>query len=303
MEWLHGQARWATRGRISRAPSDADSLTTVLAELGHAVAVAAPAALSLWGQTGERPDDWVCAADAVHLEAMLDHVRLHALPADALSGDDRHALLNMLRQQSDDPARMYLQVGDAVYLHGGRPFPTAKLCSLALDAREPDEFLPTGTDARLHDRLIGELQLLLHEAGINRQREERGLMPVNSVWFWGGGFATRHAALALPPLVADDPLFRGFWYSAAGEVHDWPADPARLRTSLPATFVAVMPEASARTPEAAAALAVLRDRLLLGSIRQLTLVFRDGWLMQLRRWHLFAFWRRRASMPLSAVRP
>jgi hypothetical protein len=35
--------------------------------------------------------------------------------------------------------------------------------------------------------VLNEVQMLLHESGVNRQRENEGRPMINSVWFWGGG--------------------------------------------------------------------------------------------------------------------
>ncbi len=45
--------------------------------------------------------------------------------------------------------------------------------------------LPRGRDARLIERWMNELQMLLHAHPVNSAREERGLLPINLVWLWG----------------------------------------------------------------------------------------------------------------------
>lgn len=47
-----------------------------------------------------------------------------------------------------------------------------------------DEFLPTGSQRlRLH-KLMNEIQMLLFNFPLNKQREEDGILNVNSVWLW-----------------------------------------------------------------------------------------------------------------------
>ncbi len=58
--------------------------------------------------------------------------------------------------------------------------------------------LPRGRDARLVERWMNELQMLLHAHPVNMAREERRLPPVNLVWLWGFGSASIVDAL-LPP--------------------------------------------------------------------------------------------------------
>ena len=45
--------------------------------------------------------------------------------------------------------------------------------------------LPRGKDARLVERWMNELQMLLFSHPVNAGREERGLPPINVVWLWG----------------------------------------------------------------------------------------------------------------------
>jgi len=68
-------------------------------------------------------------------------------------------------------------------------------------------------EARLLRRLQNEIQMLLHEHALNEAREQRGLLPVNSVWISGCG---RHEGGAPPAaLLVDErlraPLLGGDW--------------------------------------------------------------------------------------------
>jgi hypothetical protein len=36
-------------------------------------------------------------------------------------------------------------------------------------------------------RLVNEMQMFLYQHDVNRQRESRGRLAINSLWFWGGG--------------------------------------------------------------------------------------------------------------------
>ena len=53
--------------------------------------------------------------------------------------------------------------------------------------------LPSGGDAMRFRALMNEVQMLLHEHPVNAAREARGVPPVNSLWFWGGGALARPA--------------------------------------------------------------------------------------------------------------
>ncbi len=59
--------------------------------------------------------------------------------------------------------------------------------------------LPRGKDARLVERWMNELQMLLFTHPVNIAREDRGLPPINVVWLWGFGDARQ----PLPLLTSD----------------------------------------------------------------------------------------------------
>jgi len=127
-------------------------------------------------------------ADPVHLRA--DRHGLTLLDARALNLDMRDALalaaeLHDLVQgqgwqlEVPHPERWYVRLGS-------RP---------ALRTRELDEVvggnvagaLPAGADAPLWHGLLNEIQMRLHGSEVNRARESRGMVPVNSLWLWGIG--------------------------------------------------------------------------------------------------------------------
>ena len=61
--------------------------------------------------------------------------------------------------------------------------------------------LPRGNDARLLERWMNELQMLLFADPVNAAREARGLPPINVIWLWGFGTERpTHEPPVLPPL-------------------------------------------------------------------------------------------------------
>ncbi|MFK7858693.1 MAG: hypothetical protein AB8B64_07730 [Granulosicoccus sp.] len=79
---------------------------------------------------------------------------------------------------SRDPVEWYMSGKSASALDS---YPPSFLAN-----RNASTFLPDGDGAATWRRLMTEIQMLLHAHPVNREREQRGLMPVNSVWFWGG---------------------------------------------------------------------------------------------------------------------
>jgi hypothetical protein len=291
MEMPAKHCRWLSRGESFRDPDDVEPLLNVLQELDVPVPAQGLAAIRLWGQTGVRPEDWVSAADPVYLEAMLDHVRLHSLDESALSRDDRAQIFGELQAQLGDASRRFELIGDYGYVRGKGSFATAGCSAKLLDAHEPEVLPPSLSGSREHDRLVGELQLLLHQSPMNRRREEQGLCPANSIWFWGGGHAPQTNEATLPPLYSDDPLYLGCWRSMRAPANHWPGETGRHVPELPLSCVAVLPAGPTVSGLVDKVFNMSKRRLARGQIRRLTLVFSDGLRVRLRRRQLFAFWR------------
>jgi hypothetical protein len=174
-----------------------------------------------------------------------------------------------------------------------------------------DRCLPSGTDAMRHRRWLNDAQMVLHGAAVNAARERRGVLPINSIWLWGGGAAdpvpasgTGLASAALQRLFADDPLSR-----ALASRLGWPClplpDAQTLHQELlagrgtPASLVIVPDSDLPISPVdyLASLAATLRALLWQGAGRRVVIdTGRDRW--TLGRFDALCFWRR--GQPLLA---
>lgn len=131
---------------------------------------------------------WWLRADPVHLQPERDRLILsdnHVLAitpeeADGLAAEIMEAygadgwLLKAAR-----PGRWYL-----------KPLRTPRIVTTPLPqvvGRDIHPYLPQGKDGKAWHTVLNEIQILLHTARVNVEREARGLLPVNSLWFWGSG--------------------------------------------------------------------------------------------------------------------
>jgi len=131
---------------------------------------------------------WWLRADPVHLQAQRDTlVMAENDKLDITQSEADQLVREILAVFADDgwvlkapcPGRWYLQPVDAPDMQtthidlarGGNIFPA----------------LPTGKDGQKWHTILNELQILLHTSAVNIDREARGELPVNSLWFWGGG--------------------------------------------------------------------------------------------------------------------
>ncbi|MFQ5982562.1 MAG: hypothetical protein ACE5KS_04220 [Woeseiaceae bacterium] len=272
-----GDRRWLSRASLNVSETPLDIFARVLQAVGLSPVEEGLAALRFWGQTGDRPSVWIAAADPIHLEAMLDHVRLHALTGSQSPKTDVQAIFDFLQDSlGEDMGYAFARVGKYGYLRSDRPIATASVSAAVIDGMQPEEFMPAGESAAAYHKLTGELQMSLHEHEVNLRREAQGLLPVNAVWLWGGGMAPDKKVKALPPLFGDDPVLKGYWESRTGLIEPWPGTIDRCLDIAVKDFVVVTPESEAGEDALASYFAELRQFLKAGRLRRLLLIFRDG---------------------------
>ncbi len=289
--------RWLSRSPLRVSGSPGEIFARVLSAAGLSPVEEGLAALRLWGQTGDRPNVWVAAADPIHLEARLDRLRLHALKGAQWPRSDLRAIFDFLQKSlGDDTTIAFVRVGNYAYLRGDEAMATASVSAAVIDGQEPDEFMPSGESAAGYHRLSGEMQMCLHDHEINLRREAQGLMPVNSVWFWGGGKAPQKKVQKLPLLFGDDPLFKGYWESCTGVMEPWPGNFARCLDIAVKDLVVVTPAIGQDGDLLATYFDELRELLKIGRLNKLVLLFRDGLTAEVGRFDAFRLWRRLSEL-------
>jgi hypothetical protein len=173
---------------------------------------------------GESPDDsyWI-AADPVHLRADRDALLLVDASRFQLDSEDARTLVEALNRHfgpaelyfsAPNPTRWYARVAQAADIEA-IPLREAAGCNV-------DQLLPRGKDALAWHRIFNEVQMLLHNHPLNEAREARGELPVNSVWFWGGGTLPRSVQGRWAHVWANDALSRGLALAAGIDVSDLP---------------------------------------------------------------------------------
>lgn len=239
---------------------------------------------------------WV-RADPAYVRPDINGARLLAI-GESLGLDDASAetLLRTLRPVFGDfgmpieataPSRWYLRV-DA-----GAPLPSFAHPDDALGA-DLFEHLPPGDAGRRWRALLSEAQILLHQHPLNADRAARGLAPVNSVWFWGGGRLPDHVTTRFTRIASDDEAVRALAMLAnagreglpaqwPGDVHGDAAFDLRRMRGLDALCRQWLEPAI--------------DAVRHGRLATLELVFDDGMRYRIRRSQALRFWRR----PLRAL--
>ena len=130
-----------------------------------------------------------CArADPVHLQADKDHARLVPAECLQLEADESAALVESLNAHfAADKLRFSIGKKGRWYIAGVPEPAIATLPTSQVAGRNVTAFLPGSADTAHWRSLATEVQMLLHAHDVNARREARGLLPINALWFWGGG--------------------------------------------------------------------------------------------------------------------
>ena len=175
------------RGRLAACAADGVE-AEVCAGLGIARQQDYPIApITLQYDSDEPGPYYWLRADPVHLRVMRDRIVLADSSELGLAQAEADAMVRSIGEhfgaafspQPLHPARWYLRLDQAPRLRT-TPVSLAVGCDI-------DPLLPQGDDAMQFRTQLNELQMLLFEHPVNQAREARGVLPVNSLWLWGGG--------------------------------------------------------------------------------------------------------------------
>ncbi|MDI1253349.1 phosphoglycerate mutase [Thermomonas sp.] len=163
------------------------------------------------GLDDARSSAWL-RADPAYIRPDINGARLLATGAAlSMSVQDVEAFLPALRPL----------FGDAGFLLDA-PHPTRWYLRLPRETQLPDfpapdqalgedvfDHMPDGPQARRWRTLLSETQVVLHNHPRNEERARAGLVPVNSLWFWGGGLLPDNATSDSMTVFSDDPVLHG----------------------------------------------------------------------------------------------
>lgn len=296
--------RQAIAAEIARALGRADALPPAAAggdaQLQRHFACTpahwAPAALTRQADCGDAAGAAWLRADPAHVRPDMNGARLLGLGERlGLDREDVDALLPALRPLFGDsgfvldaptPARWYLRLPREAKV------PAFSVPDAAL-GEDLFDHLPDGPEARRWRALQNEVQIVLHNHPWNARRAERGRVPVNALWLWGGGVLPDRVACGFGQVRSDDELLRALASCAGASV-------APAATMLEAETGRRLIDLRRQRDLAALqrdwlrpALDALRD----GSLRVLELDTADGLRWRLARGQRWRFWRGAWSPP------
>ena len=168
------------------------------------------AALTRWSEGGSRPEGLWLRADPAHVAAGRDGLVLFDQRRFDLGRVEAHELAGAvkpllkphgLRLEAPGPRRWYIRASARLALK------TAPLDAVA--GRDILPCMPGGDDRAKLARLLNEIQMTLHDAPVNEQRRQQGLLPINSLWFWGYGALPESIRRRWSFVAGDEGLAKG----------------------------------------------------------------------------------------------
>lgn len=150
---------------------------------------------------------WWMRADPVYLQPDRDRLiladnemlRLTQAEADALAAEIMQTFsADGWVLKAARPGRWYLKPPRAARI---RTTPLAQLVG-----RDIHPYLPQGKEGKHWHTVLNEVQILLHTAAVNAEREARGLLPANSLWFWGSGRLPSLAPVEWTQVWSQEPI-------------------------------------------------------------------------------------------------
>lgn len=215
------ESRARALGRADRLPArEAGARAQLLRHFDLLPRRWAIAALTRQADAGDAAGSTWLRADPAHVRPDINGVRLLACGRDlGLTAEDSAELLPALKPLFGDagfpidapsPSRWYLRLPQEA-----KP-PEFAAPSEALGA-DLFEHLAEGGDGRRWRSLLNEAQIVLHNHPWNARRVERGLAPVNSLWFWGGGILPDHVRTPYARVAGDEEVLRSLAVAAGAD--------------------------------------------------------------------------------------
>ena len=234
------------------------------------------AALTLLADGGDPGGDFWLRAEPVHLQLQRDRLVLVDAGNLGITQEEANGLTVTLNEHFTDEGLSFFPTRPG-HWHLRLTHPPTHLKTHSLETaigRNIRDMLPGGPDGKRWHSLLNEIQMLLHRHPVNEAREGRGLLPVNSIWPWGGGVLPANLTPYFAHVWADNALAHGL-----AAATDTPC------ANVPKTATEWLPAAQAG-PHHLVVLDALRAPALYGDVRlwrETLLHLEKDWLVPLRQ--------------------
>ncbi|HZV97682.1 MAG TPA: hypothetical protein VFF74_01705 [Methylophilaceae bacterium] len=257
-----------------------------------------PSAAISWLGEGEAVSGFYWLhAHPVSLLLQRDYFALaHPVPLD-LHTNEAEALRQALNQHFEaDGLQFVLSPAGRWYVRLDKAPQVQTAWPAKAIGRDIRPFMPQGPEAGRWLQLVNEIQMLLHEHPVNQAREAAGELPVNSIWFAGGGVLPAKPQSEVMTIFACNPLARGLAKLADLPGFDLPASFDDISAEAGENILLVLDDARSAERDWFKPLA---DALRRGRIKRLSLKVAGYDMLlsaTLRPSDLWKFWRKPAKL-------
>ncbi len=151
--------------------------------------------------------DWWIRADPVHLRPEQDRLILIDSSKLEITEDEASSMAaEIMGAYADDGWLLKLPRPDRWYLKPSKVPAITTTPLPEVGGRDIHAYLPQGKDGMTWHGVLNEIQILLHTANANVLREQQGKLPVNSVWFWGGGRLPKMTSMGWTKVWSEEPV-------------------------------------------------------------------------------------------------
>jgi hypothetical protein len=132
-------------------------------------------------------------ASAIHLQAGLHSAVIVPVQSDAENLNDLDLIIKDLRDIFKVDCRID-DVSEGLYLMQLNLFdaPTHYPHILSVLGKTANPYIEQSRQVLPWYKLLNEIQMFMHQHEVNAQRLQRGLLAINSLWFWGAGSLPRN---------------------------------------------------------------------------------------------------------------
>jgi hypothetical protein len=169
----------------------------------------ASAPFSAMGEGLDATQGYWLHADPVHLALMRDFFILHGTPHDLNPHHVQQMIATLNQHFSGDGMQWFSPHPERWYLRLEQPLPITSVSKTQAIGNKLSNKIGKDLNAAQYATMLNEIQMLLHQHAANIEREEAGLLPLNSVWLWGGGSYVIPALQPYTAVMADEPLVKG----------------------------------------------------------------------------------------------
>ncbi len=173
--------------------------------------------------TAEENSGYRLRADPVNLQVRRDHLTLLGPDLLSISESEAASILASLNSHfARDGFHFEMEKPDVwlLRLAASPDLETVPLYDVI--GKDIAQYLPKGKDGLKWNQVMNEIQMLLHDHPVNDERMQKGMHPLNSVWFWGGGIFPDHLRSPFSSMTSSNPLARNLARYAKTSFHPLP---------------------------------------------------------------------------------